>query len=258
MKKYQIFLLLTGILFLLAASCTRPLKEITYVHGIETGKVYADSLKPETYLIRPNDHLYIVIMGDDPINTAFLNLTEATRNNSGNQNLELITYTVDENGFISFPQIGEVFVEGKTVLQVQDDMAEKVTDYIEGASVQVKLVDRIITVLGEVRNPGIYTVYKNQLTVFEALGTAGDITDWGNYRNVKLFRETGDGKEIVALNLTDPNIIYSEYYYILPNDVLYVEYSSRVFGFKTLNFVSIFTLILSLTTTVLLLITFFQ
>jgi len=254
-NRNQILLLLLAVLLL--GACTRPLKEVTYVHGIQTDTIYADNLTPETYLIRPNDHLYIVVIGDDPLNTAFLNLTEATRNSYG-QNLELITYTVDENGYISFPQLGQVLVEAKTVLQIQEDLSNKISDYIEGTSVQVKLVDRTITVLGEVDRPGVQNIFKNQLTIFEAIGTAGDITDWGNYKNVKVFREGGQGLEIAALDLTDPDLIYSEYYQILPNDVIYVEPSSRVFGFKTLNFVSIFTVALSLITTILLIITLFQ
>ena len=240
------------LLLILLGACTRPLKDITYVNGIETGKVYADSLSPNDYLIRSNDHLYIVVMGDDPLNTAFLNLTEATRNSNGNQNLELITYTVDEHGYISFPQLGQVFVQGKTVLEVQEEMQGLIRNYIEGTSVQVKLVDRTITILGEVKSPGVYNIYKNQVSIFEALGSAGDINDWGNRKTVKLFRETSGGKEIVLLDLTDPALINSPYYYVLPNDVIIVDASSRVFGFKTLNFVSIFTLALSIVTTILL------
>lgn len=241
----------------MATACTRPLKEVTYMHGIETGKVYADSLSPDAYVIRPNDHLYIVVLGDDPMITAFLNLTEAVRNSAGS-NLELITYTVDEKGYISFPQLGTVYVKDKTVLEVQNEMEARVSEFIEGTSIQVKLVDRTITVLGEVQNPGVQNIFKNQLNIFEALGTAGDINDWGNRKNVKLLRQTDEGKEIIALDLTDPDIIYSEYYYIFPNDVIYVEASSRVFGFKTLNFVSIFTLSLSIVTTILLVFTFLQ
>lgn len=250
MKLFTRITLLALAVFLLGA-CTRPLKEITYMHGIETGKVYADSIHPEAYLIRPNDHLYIVVLGDDPLNTAFLNLTEATRN-SISQNLELITYTVDEKGYISFPQLGEVYVKDKTVLEVQNELNKAVRNFIAGTSVQVKLVERTITVLGEVSRPGVQNIYKNQVTIFEALGTAGDITDWGNRKAVKLFRQTDEGKAIVSLDLTDPQLIYSPYYFVLPNDVIYVEASSRVFGFKTLNFVSIFTLALSLVTTILL------
>jgi len=252
-KRYWVLLTLIALI----TSCSTPLRDLTYVHGIETGKVYPDSLFPDAYLIRPNDHLYILVMGDDPLNTAFLNLTQAMQYSVGS-NLELITYTVDEHGNISFPQLGELAVEGKTVLEVQQDLQEKIRVYIENTSVQVKLVDRTITVLGEVLNPGVQPVFKNQLTIFEAIGSAGDINDWGNRKDVKLFRETEAGIEVVNLDLTDPALIYSEYYYILPNDVIYVEPVSRAFGFKTLNFVSIFTLSLSLVTTILLIVTFLQ
>ena len=154
-----------SVLILAFTSCTTSKKNLTYVHKIETGKVHPNDLTPETYLIKPNDHLYIVIMGDDPLNTAFLNLTEAVRNSAG-ANLELITYTVDEHGNISFPQLGELSVAGKTVLEVQNDLQERIQAYIENTSVYVKLVDRTITVLGEVQNPGVLLVYKNQLTIF--------------------------------------------------------------------------------------------
>ena len=196
-------------------------------------------------------------MGDDPLNTAFLNLTTAVAGSAGS-NLELITYTVDEKGYISFPQLGEINVDGKTVLEVQDDLEQRIQAYIENTSVYVKLVDRTITILGEVNTPGVHVVYKSQLTIFEALATAGDLNDWGDRRNVKLFRSEHSGTEVVNIDLTDPGILTSEYYYIFPNDVVYVQPASRVFGFKTLDFASIFTLLFAIVTTGIVIITFIE
>jgi polysaccharide export outer membrane protein len=170
----------------------------------------------------------------------------------------LITYTVDEHGNISFPQLGELAVEGKTVLEIQTDLQERIGEYIKNTSVYVKLVDRTITVLGEVLSPGNLVVFKSQLTIFEAIGTAGDLTDWGNRKDVKVFRKTDEGTEVASLDLTDPDLLYSEYYYIFPNDVIYVEPRSRVFGFKTLDFSSIFTMTLAVVTTGLLIVTFIE
>ena len=249
-------LLLIAILALIS-SCTTGPRKLTYVHGIETDKVHGDTISPEEYLIKPNDHLYIVIMGDDPLNTAYLNLTTAVSNSAGS-NLELITYTVNEHGNISFPQLGELAVEGKTVLEIQTDLQERIGEYIKNTSVYVKLVDRTITVLGEVQSPGNIVVFKSQLTIFEAIGSAGDLTDWGNRRDVKLFRKTDGGTEVVSLDLTDPSLLYSEYYYIFPNDVIYVEARSRVFGFKTLDYSSLFTMALTIVTTGLLIVTFIE
>src|SRR5690606_37368657 len=114
---------------------------------------------------------------------------------------------VDSQGKIAYPQLGEIVVENLTVSDVRNIIQEKINKYLESASVFVKLVNRNISVLGEVRNPGQKSMVKNQLTIFEALGTAGDITDYGNRKNVKLIRELPDGKQIIELDLTDPNII---------------------------------------------------
>ena len=250
-------ILLISVLILAFTSCSTSKKKLTYAYKIETGRVYPNSLSTDAYLIRPNDHLYIVVMGDDPLNTAFLNLTTAVSGSAGS-NLELITYTVDENGYISFPQLGELDVAGKTVLKVQDELQERIQVYIENTSVYVKLVDRTITIIGEVNSPGVKVIFKNQLTIFEALATAGDLNDWGNRRDVKIFRNADSGTEVVSIDLTDPELLSSEYYYIYPNDVIYVPPESRVFGFKTLDFSSIFTMSLAIVTTALLIITFIE
>ena len=250
-------MLLISVLILAFTSCSTSKKKLTYAYKIETDQVYPNSISTDAYLIRPNDHLYIVVMGDDPLNTAFLNLTTAIAGSAGS-NLELITYTVDENGFISFPQLGELAVEGKTVLEVQYEMQERIRAYIENTSVFVKLVDRTITIIGEVNSPGVQVVFKNQLTIFEALATAGDLSDWGNRRDVKLFRSTDAGTEVVSIDLTDPELLSSAYYYIYPNDVIYVEPAKRVFGFKTLDYTAFYTIFLSLITTAILIITFYE
>jgi len=225
------------LLLLLAASCSTPIHEVTYLQGIETGKTYMPGPHPDEYHIRPNDQLFIQVISDDPSNAAFLNLVSSVSGSYGSSgSLELITYLVGDDGRISYPQLGEIVVEGKPVAEVRDVIQQGVDHYLESASVFVKLVNRNITVLGEVRSPGQKLMVKNQLTIFEALGTAGDITDYGNRRNVKLIREMPDGKHVAMLDLTDPQLIYSPYYYVLPHDIVYVEYSTKVYGAKNLAY----------------------
>ena len=77
---------------------------------------------------------------------------------------------------------------------------------------------------------------KSQLTIFEALGTAGDLTDWGNRKNVKVIRELPEGKYIAELDLTAPDVIQSPYYYILPHDIVYVEHRDKVYGDKNVAY----------------------
>lgn len=233
---------LTQVLLILitATSCSTPLQELIYLNGIEPGKTYPSGPLPEEYRIRPNDQLFIQVISDDPLNAAFLNLvnTQASMGSLGNStnSFELITFLVDEEGKISYPQLGTIAVSGLTTGEVRNLIQQGVDKYLESASVFVKLVNRTVTVLGEVHSPGQKPMVKNQLTIFEALGAAGDITDYGNRRQIKLIREVPEGKLVAELDLTDPQLIFSPYYYILPHDIVYVEYKTKVYGAKNLSY----------------------
>jgi len=181
--------------------------------------------------------LYIRVISDDPLNAAFLNLTgQESANYASSESMELITYLVDEKGNINYPQLGEIHVGDLMVGDVRDIVQKGVDKYLQSSSVFVKLVNRNITVLGEVRSPGQKLMVKNQLTIFEAIGTAGDLTDWGNRRNVKVLRQISGGKHIAELDLTSPDVIKSPYYYILPNDIVYVEHRDKVYGDKNVAY----------------------
>lgn len=254
--KANIFLLL--FILLIAASCSTPLKKVTYIHGINPGELYEHAPIPDDYRIRPNDHLYIRIIGVDPNNVAFLNLIGAQTSSISPGSLELITYLVDENGDISYPFLGKINVENKTLTEIQNLLQSRVDNYLQNSSVFVKLVGRTITVLGEVASPGQITLAKSRVTIFETLGMAGDISDYGDRQNVKLIRELPEGKLIAQLDLTDPNIIFSPYYYILPHDIVYVENRTRIFGAKGLAFTAPITITASVISLGLLIVNLFK
>ncbi|QGY46550.1 hypothetical protein GM418_23670 [Maribellus comscasis] len=228
------------VVLFLFASCSTPLQELIYLNGLQPGMTYEHGPQPEEYKIRSNDQLFIQVISDDPLNAAFLNLinTQGSMGSMGNStnSIELITYLVDEGGFINYPQLGNLKVDGKTTSEVRDMVQEGVDRYLEGASVFVKLVNRTVTILGEVKSPGQKTMVKNQLTIFEALGTAGDISDYGNRQQIKIIRELPDGKHVEEMDLTNPDIINSPYYYILPHDIVYVEHKTKVYGAKNLSY----------------------
>lgn len=253
------FLWSVVLILFIATSCSTPLREVTYMNGIDPGKTYENTPLPDEYRIRPNDHLYIRIIGVDPDNVAFLNLIGSQTSTIGSAyNLELITYLVDENGNIQYPFLGEINVNNKTLTEVQETLQKKVDHYLQNASVFVKLVSRTITVLGEVGNPGKISMDKSRLTIFETLGLAGDITDYGNYQNVKIIRELPDGKYIAQIDLTDPEILLSPWYYILPHDIVYVEYKTRIYGAKNIPFTSPLTITASVISIALLILNLFK
>ena len=228
---------------------------MTYMYGVKDS-IYPDGPIPDDYKIRVNDQLFIQVIADDPENAAFLNLVQPGGTGAMNET-ELITYIVDENGDIYFLLLGKFHVAGLTVKEVRNMLQEKVDNYLDNTSVFVKLVGRNITVLGEVDQPGQHRMIKNRLSIFEALGSAGDVTDWGNYKEVMLIRETPEGKLVAFIDLLEPNLIDSPYYYILPNDVLYVKLDTKVRGSKNVAPFTGVMLTLSVVTTALLVLTFF-
>ncbi len=230
---------LIGFVLIFIVSCTTPLKELTYMDGIEPGRTYVNGPLPDEYRIRSNDQLFIQVISDDPISAAFLNLTNTQTSSAAGSSagsLELITFMVSEEGYIDYPQLGQLEVKGLTLRQTKELIQSGVDKYLQGASVFVKLVNRTVTILGQVVSPGQKQMLKSRMTIFEALGVAGDITDWGNRGNVKLIRETPRGTHVEELNLLDSNIINSPYYYILPHDVVYVEHATKVYGAKNLGY----------------------
>lgn len=240
-RKIMIRLWTAATLLFLFVSCTTPLKEITYLTNLQQQDTSVATQPIAPYHIRPNDNLYINVISDNPEAAAFLNLSQPDRNYSSEASLELITHVVDDSGHIFLPYIGKIMVAGKTIDGLQNELQLKVNSMLANASVLIKLVNRPVTVLGDVNRPGQYTMRKNSMTIFEALGTAGDLNDYGNRQKVQLIRKNDNKEQIVTLDLTDSQLITSPYFYIQPNDVIYVPPKRRVYGAKTLPFTTVFT-----------------
>lgn len=249
---------LSLLVFLFVTACGSPLKQLTYMHDAKTDVLYPRPDLPEPYKIRPNDQLYITVVSDDQVKTDFLNLS-GTSGIGGGYGMDLMTYLVDENGNISYPQLGEVQVAGLTLLEVRDKLQKMVDNYVVNTSVVVKLANRTFTILGDFNGSGLITMPKNQYTIFEALGAAGGVSDFGNRQKVKLIRETPEGTRIVNIDLTSDALLSSEYYYILPNDVIYVEPNNyRVYSVRTLPWLSQATFAASLLSTAFLILNLFK
>lgn len=179
----------------------------------------------QEYELQPNDVLSVKVLSVQPELTEQFNIINP--NNafgiSGPSSLYLSGYSIDKNGNIRLPILGEVKVAGLTPNQAEEKIQRDLDRYINDATVVLKLISFKISVLGEVRNPGYFYVYNEQANLFEGLGMAGDLTQAASRENIKLIRQTPGGSEVVLLDLKDPDIVQSPYYYLKPNDVLYVE-----------------------------------
>jgi polysaccharide biosynthesis/export protein len=128
-------------------------------------------------------------------------------------------------------------------------------EYILQSVVIVKLVNFYVTMLGEVQRPGEYKIYQDELNIFEAISMAGDLTDFANRSQIKLIRQTKQGSEVIDIDLTQRQILASDHYFLMPNDILYVEpLKGKQFTFANFPYAIIFSAI----STTLLLVNYFK
>jgi polysaccharide biosynthesis/export protein len=178
-------------------------------------------------LIQKNDILSIRVysMSINPATDIPYNLPEQAV--AGGSGTTTAGFLVDQNGNIEYPRLGTIHAEGLTKEQLSNAIKEKLKDQLTQPSVIVRFVNYKITVLGEVRSPGTFTLPTDKVTILEALGLAGDITDFGKRASVKILRENNNQREIGTVNLTSKELFTSPFYHLQQNDVVFVEQESR-------------------------------
>ena len=180
---------------------------------------------PTVYRLQPNDILSVQIKSsvETEISNIFNvgSLQNSIMASPGTFFIE--GYSIDREGYITLPVLGQLMVKDLSLNEVQQLIQTHADKYLNDATVIVKLTSFKVTVLGEVKSPGHYFVYNNQATILEALGMAGDLTSFGNRNNVKLIRQVPTGSQVALLDLTDPRLLQSEFFFLNPGDVLYVE-----------------------------------
>jgi polysaccharide biosynthesis/export protein len=197
--------------------CT-PTEKLKYtINNDQTKNQYQNNRSEKT--IQPYDYLYIKIYSLDERTSALFNADAMY----GNSNERMQSYEVNDQGLISFPFVGKLEVKDLTIDEAQKKLEIELNKYLTNVSLRVRFVGNKITVLGEVIQPGNHTFYDEKITVFQALGLAGDIASWGDKTKVTLIREKNDVINYYYMDLTDKNIVASDYYYLLPNDIIIVD-----------------------------------
>lgn len=237
----------------LMASCI-PQKKLIYMQDKSAEKEYANPYTKaeqitELYKIQPGDYLYIKVNTTKEELDKMYNLGNVQQTTQLYQqgSSKYVSYLVKDNGTIDFPFIGEVAVSGKTTTEIKSVIHELLNKSMDSFSVQVVLTNATFTVLGEVRRPGEYQLNRDQITIFEAISIAGDITGFGKRNSIRIVRPTPDGSITLMIDLTDKNLVDSQKYYIYPNDLIYVEpMLAKQFGIGDTFSYSLISLIISI------------
>jgi polysaccharide export outer membrane protein len=219
----RILCLLFSVFVLFLFSCTSQ-RAVTnnYLEKLNdtSGK---DSIPLDQQVIQKNDLLairvYSTAIGTSPETDAPYNLVDLGTGAAG--------FLVDRNGNIEYPQIGIIHAEGMTKEELAEFIRKRFESQLQNPSVVVRLVNYRITVLGEVGGPSTFTVPTEKITILEALGLAGDITEFGRKDNVKVIREINGHREVGTIDLTSKEMFSSPYYRLQQNDVVLVEQTRR-------------------------------
>lgn len=197
---------------------------------------YADTLSYEDYQVRVGDRLFVYVYSiDERLSQMFnssgsnMNASQLRQGNNMGGSYDLYTYLVLEDGTIDYPMVGKMSVRGKTTREIKLMLEKELAGYIASSyteyqmvSVEVNVVRRSFSVISD-RGSGIFTIQKEKVTIFEALAMAGDIGDFGDRSKVRIIRETEGQTKVKMFDVRSEDIINSEFYYIEPNDVIYIQ-----------------------------------
>jgi polysaccharide export outer membrane protein len=262
MKTHHIIFIISISIVLILSSCVTR-KKLTYLQysNIPDSKSLPVrdlrvSVTPSAYKLMSYDILFIRVITPDPQWSVLFNtMPTGAGGMVTEESAQLLGYPIDGNGDIEIPFVGKVDAAGKTLSEMKVKLDSIFKKYVNDASITVKLVNNYITIIGEVRAPGRYPVNRDLLNVFEALSAASDIDLYGNRQKVQLIRPSPYGPIVKEFSLADRSILTSEFYYIMPNDIIYVQ-PMKGKGFQ--NNAAIYTLFLTTITTALVILGFFN
>lgn len=252
------YLVIIGFVF---TSCV-PTKDLIYLQNNNDSnqKEVISQVVAKPYRLQVNDVITITIKAIDPKLVAMFSSTESALTQKTDIGLYFDGYVVDDHGNIRIPILGELNVLGFTLEEVRETIEKKLLqEYFNRAAdifATVKLAGLHYTINGEIASPGTKVLYKETVNILEAIANSGDITITGNRKKVTIIRQFPHGLEMHNIDLTDINALQSPYYFIQPNDYIYIEpLKLKTWGTGTTGIQSLGTIIsiLSLATTVFLL-----
>jgi polysaccharide biosynthesis/export protein len=222
--KYILLLLVTGALF----SCVSP-KKVIFFNDLSTkmsdSSLYSAKINFESK-IQKNDQLAITVGGSNQQDLLTINSANGMQMGAGGGvaiGTSVFGYLVEADGKIQLPYIGKTQAEGLTRIELEKNLAIAFANYTKNPIVNIRFINYGFSVLGEVRNPGRFLMSSERTTIIEALGLAGDFSEFGRRDNVLIVREENGQRIFARINFLSGDLFKSPYFYLRTNDVVYVE-----------------------------------
>jgi len=201
---------------------------------------YKDTISYQDYRLKVDDRLYVQVYStDEKTNTLFngsgsMGMQMMSAGGSGsNESMDLYTYIVQPNGSIVFPLIGEVNVVNKTLRETKELLELSIKPILEINSVDVRMVGRSFSVIGSGKS-GRFSFPKEKVNIYQALAIAGDFGTFTDRSKIRILRQTKDGTQIKTFDIRSVDIINSEFYYLQPDDIIFLQpMKEQFFGIST-------------------------
>lgn len=211
-----------AIFIVLSCAACKTTNQLSYFQTIPRDTVLQNTVSKNFNLkIRPGDLLSISITSASPDLSALFSSSPGSA--TADKEAPTAGYLVDKSGSIQLYKLGDVKLAGLTRDEAKEKLLKELSPYLKDPAVTVRFANFRVTVLGEVSKPGILPMTTDQITILEALGQSGDLTENAKRENVLVIRQTETGKEFRHLNLLDNTVFTSPYYYLQNEDVVYVE-----------------------------------
>ena len=218
---------LLGMLWLaLMSSCAKQ-QDYVYFQRQANDSTLRQQAKPVAPVLRPGDIVSITVTAIDPDVVKPFNMGGGLATVGGNGASAgaggMHGYLIDDKGQVEFPVLGGVNLDGLTRVQAANLLREKIKTYVNNPIVDLKILNHKISILGEVRSPGVFPITNEQMTLTEAIAMSGDLLISGVRKNVLVIREVNGVKTETRVDLTSRNMFESPVYYLQNNDIIYIQ-----------------------------------
>jgi polysaccharide export outer membrane protein len=236
MRKSLIQLLFIMVLALQLTSCITT-HQINYLQSHNNNTLtFKDTISYHDYCVKEGDRLFVQVYSTDEKTNALFNGSGNTGlqmlSGSG-ENMDLYTYLVKNDGSIKFPIIGQIQVKGKTLRETKEIIEEAIKPILKLNSVDVRMVGRTFSIIGAGKS-GRFPFPREKVNIYQALAMAGDLGFYTDRSKIRILRVTEKGNQIKTFDVRSINIINSEFYYLEPDDVIFLQpLKEQFFGVST-------------------------